>query len=338
MGWIVDLIREYGLGVVFLNVLIEQLGAPIPAYPVLLVTAAVLGSSAAHILALVAVGVLAALIADVLWYHLGKMYGQRVLGAICRISLSPDACIRQTESLYGRWGAKSLLIAKFVPGFASIASALAGVMGTPLRTFVLYDGLGALLWVGSAVFLGSLFSTTVEDLLAVLTALGQWGLLLLGVALAVFIARKWWQRHRVVRSLRMPRMTVQELARLYAQGTPPTVIDVRAPELYHQGHIPGAQAWGLRPRRGAVPHAHLLPHEDHAHGLVMYCDCPHEISAARLARQLRRAGFGPVWPLQGGLEAWKAAGLELQQASAAQAPAPAGPEQALNNSQTELDM
>jgi membrane protein DedA with SNARE-associated domain len=98
-----------------------------------------------------------------------------VLGRICRISLSPDACIRQTESVYGRWGARSLLVAKFVPGFASIASALAGVVGTPLRTFVLFDTLGALIWVGSAVFLGSLFSSTVQDLLDVLTALGKWG-------------------------------------------------------------------------------------------------------------------------------------------------------------------
>lgn len=107
-----------------------------------------------------------------------------------------DVCIRQTESVYGRWGARSLLKAKFVPGFASIASALAGVVGTPLRTFVLFDTLGAPIWVGSAVFLGSLFSSTVQDLLDVLTALGKWGLLLLCVAFPVFVARKWWQRQR----------------------------------------------------------------------------------------------------------------------------------------------
>lgn len=121
MAWVVDLIREFGLGIVFLNVLVEQLGAPIPAYPVLVVTGALEGASLARLgwLTLVAVG--AALIADVIWYQAGKRYGHQVLGRICRISLSPDACIRQTESVYGRWGAKSLLVAKFVPGFASIA-------------------------------------------------------------------------------------------------------------------------------------------------------------------------------------------------------------------------
>ena len=331
MGFLVELIREYGFGIVFLNVFVEQLGAPIPAYPVLVVTGALEGADWARLLWLVAVAVSAALIADVLWYQAGKAYGHRVLGRICRISLSPDACIRQTETVYGRWGARSLLVAKFVPGFASIASALAGVMGTPLRSFVLYDGLGALIWVGSAVYLGSLFSSTVEDLLGVLTALGQWGLLLLAVALGLFILRKWWQRHRMVRSLRMPRISVRELAGLHAQGVEPTVIDVRALPQYRQGHIPGAQSWELRPRDRSELHAHLLPQHAHPHGVVIYCDCPNEISAARLARQLQRAGFANVRPLVGGLKAWQAAGFEVEAAplpvaeAAGDGPAPSVP-------------
>lgn len=331
MGFLVELIREYGFGIVFLNVFVEQLGAPIPAYPVLVVTGALEGADWVRLLWLVAVAVSAALIADLFWYQAGKAYGHRVLGRICRISLSPDACIRQTETVYGRWGARSLLVAKFVPGFASIASALAGVMGTPLRSFVLYDGLGALIWVGSAVYLGSLFSSTVEDLLGVLTALGQWGLLLLAVALGLFIVRKWWQRHRMVRSLRMPRMSVRELAGLHAQGMQPTVIDVRALPQYRQGHIPGAQSWELRPRDGGESHAHLLPQHDHLHGVVVYCDCPNEISAARLARQLQRAGFANVRPLVGGLKAWQAAGFDVETAplpvtaGADEGPAPSVP-------------
>lgn len=312
MGWLVDLIREHGFGIVFLNVLIEQLGAPIPAYPVLVVTGALEGGSLARLLWLTAIAVTAALIADVFWYHAGKTYGHRVLGRICRISLSPDACIRQTESVYGRWGAKSLLVAKFVPGFASIASALAGVVGTPLRTFVLFDTLGALIWVGSAVFLGSLFSSTVQDLLDVLTALGKWGLLLISIAFVVFVARKWWQRQRVVRSLKMPRISVQELAGLNAQGIHPTVIDVREPMLYGMGHIPGAYSWAQRPEKGKPAYDRLLPREQHQHGLVVYCDCPNEISAARVARQLQRAGFTNVRPLVGGLTAWEAAGLNVE--------------------------
>ncbi|MEX8195267.1 rhodanese-like domain-containing protein [Comamonas guangdongensis] len=312
MGFLVDLIREYGLGIVFLNVFVEQLGAPVPAYPVLVVTGALEGTSWARLGWLTALAVAAALLADVIWYQAGKAYGHRVLGRICRISLSPDACIRQTESVYGRWGARSLLVAKFVPGFASIASALAGVVGTPLRTFVLFDTLGALIWVGSAVFLGSLFASTVEDLLEVLTALGKWGLLLLILAFAVFVARKWWQRHRVARSLKMPRISVAELAGLHAQGIHPTVIDVREPMLFDQAHIPGAKPWLRCMEQGKPAYEKLLPREQHANGLVVYCDCPNEVSAARVAKQLQRAGFSNVRPLVGGLSAWEAAGLDVE--------------------------
>ena len=322
MSFLVDLIREYGFGIVFLNVFVEQLGAPIPAYPVLVITGALEGGSWARLGWLTAIAVSAALLADVIWYHAGKTYGHRVLGRICRISLSPDACIRQTESVYGRWGAKSLLVAKFIPGFASIASALAGVVGTPLRTFVLFDLLGALIWVGSAVFLGSLFSSTVQDLLDVLTALGQWGLLILLVAFTVFVARKWWQRQRVLRSLKMPRMSVAELAGLNAQGVWPTVIDVRDPMLYALSHIPRAKSWGLGREKGKPAYTPLLPHDQHAHGLVVYCDCPNEISAARIARQLLRAGFQNVRPLVGGLTAWETAGFEVEKAANDAGPEP----------------
>ncbi|QIL79555.1 sulfurtransferase [Diaphorobacter sp. HDW4A] len=320
MAWLVDLIREFGFGIVFLNVLIEQLGAPIPAYPVLVITGALEGASMGRLAMLIVIAVVAALIADVIWYRAGKVYGGAVLGRICRISLSPDACIRQTESVYGRWGPKSLLIAKFVPGFASIASALAGTVGTPLSTFVLFDTLGALIWVGSAVFLGSLFSSTVQDLLDVLSALGKWGLLLVLFVFVVFLLRKWWQRTRTLRSLKMPRLSVHELAGMNAHGVFPTVIDVRDVSQYQRGRIPRAQSWKSISRQSSLPHEPLMPQEQHAHGLVVYCDCPHEISAARLAKQLQRAGFTNVRPLVGGLEAWRAAGFEVEADAAVNEP------------------
>lgn len=254
MDLIVALVREYGIGIVFLNVLIEQLGAPIPAYPVLMVTGAIHGHSLAQQLLLIAVAVLAALIADSVWYAMGRRYGRRVLARVCKVSLSPDSCVQNTESLYGRWGAKSLLIAKFVPGFASIASALAGAVGTTPARFVLFDGIGALLWVGSAVLLGGLFSSTVEDLLAVLAQLGQWGLLLLGLAFAIFIARRWWSRRQVIRSLRMERLTVDELNDMLGGGDLPVILDVRAGTAFEASHIPGAHSYDPHARgRGCRP-------------------------------------------------------------------------------------
>src|SRR5690606_17534493 len=134
----------------------------------------------------------------------------RMLSALCRISLSPDSCVKQTESIYVRWGPPSLMVAKFIPGFASIASVLAGAVGTRKRSFLLFDVIGAALWAGSAIYLGSLFSTAVDELLDVLVNLGLLGVLLLGVALSLFIANKWWQRKRFLKLLCMERVTVEE--------------------------------------------------------------------------------------------------------------------------------
>src|SRR5206468_1249730 len=80
-------------------------------------------------LALLGTGVTAAVIADTFWYMTGHRYGLRVLRMLCRISLSPDSCVSQTESIFVRFGARSMLIAKFVPGFASVSTAMAGAVG-----------------------------------------------------------------------------------------------------------------------------------------------------------------------------------------------------------------
>jgi membrane protein DedA with SNARE-associated domain len=121
MQWL----NDYGLSVAFFSVLVEQLGLPLPAYPVLIVTGALSVDGSHSALALLAVAVSACLIADLAWYAAGRRYGSRVLRTICRVSMSPDSCVRQTESLFERWGIWSLLVAKFVPGFATLATALA---------------------------------------------------------------------------------------------------------------------------------------------------------------------------------------------------------------------
>src|SRR5450830_1001507 len=240
MTYLYHLIEQYGLIIVFLNVLTEQLGAPIPAYPTLVITGALAYRGQYPVVLLLLVAVVAALIADYVWYLAGRRYGRRIMSTLCRISLSPDSCVRQTESIYSRWGARSLLLAKFIPGFASIASALAGTVRTPRGKFILYDGLGAALWSGLAIFLGALFNSAIDDVLNVLTQLGQYGLVLVLIGFAVFVANKWWQRRRFRKSLEMARISVSELDQLLKSGVRPTIVDVRSPASQQTGRIPGA--------------------------------------------------------------------------------------------------
>jgi membrane protein DedA with SNARE-associated domain/rhodanese-related sulfurtransferase len=303
---LIALIEAYGLAFVFVNVLMEQGGLPIPAYPVLIVSAGLASRGRYGIGDLLLVGTGAALLADLAWYWRGRRYGRRLLAVLCRISLSPDYCVRQTESIFTRWGPVSLLVAKFVPGFASLATVLAGIVRLRPFTFLVLDGLGAALWVGVAVALGVAFQSAVADVLAVLVALGRWGGALVGGLLALFVLSRWWQRARFARQLRMDRITVDELGELLRGGATPVILDVRAKEsLAEAGLIPGATAVD----RGDLDHlAATVPAGTE---IIIYCSCPNEASAAEFARLLSRRGFKRIRPLLGGVDAWVAAGQSL---------------------------
>ena len=308
LRWLTD----YGLGVVFFNVWAEQLGLPVPAYPVLVVTGALSVEGRYSAITLLGAAVSACLLADLVWYAAGRRYGSRVLRTVCRISMSPDSCVRQTESMFERWGIWSLLVAKFIPGFATIATVLCGRMRLPLAAFIMVDLIGATLYAGVGITLGVLFHEAIDDVIAVFANLGRIGLVVLLLALALFIATKWRQRHRLIRALRTARITVSELELLISQGIAPAIVDVRsAGSRERDGTIPGALPWSVNAALDSAPE---LPRDAQ---VVVYCACPNEASAAKVAQQLQRAGFTNVRPLHGGIDAWIAAGLPIERPLAA---------------------
>jgi membrane protein DedA with SNARE-associated domain/rhodanese-related sulfurtransferase len=309
MDLLLTLIEQYGLWLVFANVLAIQLGLPLPAYPTLIVVGAVSSRGGFGVVPVVAVAVAASLLADLAWYLAGARLGRRVLRLMCRLSLSPDSCVRQSEDIFERWGAPSLMVAKFVPGFAAIATSMAGVVHTPLARFVLFDAIGALLWSGVAVALGRIFRDAVGEVIAVLAAAGRWGLAGLVAALALHVAVKAIQRRRLIRTLRMARVSVDELNQMIARNERPLIVDVRSAASRGQGRIPGA-VWIDSHAFDAGMQA-LAPHERAADEVVVYCACPNEASAANVARKLMRAGFKRVRPLAGGIEAWTARGYAV---------------------------
>ncbi len=304
---LLSLIAHYGLWLVFANVLLLQLGLPLPAWPTLMVVGASshANANATSTAAVVGVAVLACLIADAAWYAAGARYGRKVLRLMCRLSLSPDTCVRQTETLYERWGAPSLMVAKFIPGFGAVATSMAGFARTRWATFLCFDAVGALLWSGVAVALGWLFRDALAEVVVVLEAAGRWGLIGIGSVLLLYIAVKALQRQRLIRSLRMSRVSVDELATLLAGERLPLVVDVRSASSRSEGRIPGAiwidnQAFeaSLLANGIAAGDARL------ADDVIVYCACPNEASAAMVAQKLMRAGFKRVRPLGGGIEAW----------------------------------
>jgi membrane protein DedA with SNARE-associated domain/rhodanese-related sulfurtransferase len=299
---LIVLIQEYGLLIVFACVLIEQIGLPIPAYPTLLITGALLHQGNFSVSTLLLTAVVAAVMADLFWYFSGRKYGNKVMAKLCRISLSPESCVRQTESVYLRIGPASLLFCKFIPGFASVSSALAGTLGTKTITFLIFDGLGSAIWAGSAILLGSLFSSAIDELLNVLMQMGKWGGILIAFGLLVFIASKWWQRYRFIKSLRMAQISVAELENMLNEGLKPTIIDVRPLHLQDSGIIPGAITMSLDNVDTVILEASM---DDE---IILYCACPNEVTSAKVAKMLMNRGFKRVRPLTGGIDAWLDAG------------------------------
>jgi len=313
MEQLVQLIQHYGLAFVFVNVLMLQAGLPVPAYPTLIVTGALVARGGAPLWELLAVAVAAALIADVGWYSAGRRYGGGVLKSICRVSLSPDSCVRQTESIFSRWGARSLAVAKFIPGFASVATSMAGVVRIPVWKFALFDAIGATLWSGVAIGLGYAFSGAINQVLDVFETLGKVGLWLIAGGFLAYIAVRWWQRELFIWQLRMDRVSVDELHELMRAERVGKVIDVRTPMAQAvTGRIPGAIT--VDPNNMRVDLLAIEPDSE----VVVYCACPNEYTAAKIAKVLVAHGFKRVRPLLGGIDAWIAAGHAVEAVQAAE--------------------
>jgi membrane protein DedA with SNARE-associated domain len=267
MQEMMNLLSQHGLAIVFANVLLTQAGAPVPAVPMLIVAGAFVAQGQLALAPLLAVTVLASLLGDTPWYLAGRRYGYRILRTLCRVALEPDSCVKQTENIFERWGPPSLMAAKYIPGFATVAPPLAGTMKLAAPWFVLYSAVAALLWAGLPIAIGAVFQAEVERALAWLEGMGTGALIVIAGAGALYVIVKLVERYLLIRFLRMVRITVDELRTVLTNGAPPLILDVRSASARRLDprHIPGAIPVDM-----AVPEAHLgavLPDRD----VVVYC-------------------------------------------------------------------
>src|SRR6266851_3553456 len=312
---LVSLLGQYGLALVFANVLIEQMGLPVPAVPTLVVAGALATEGKLSMPLLFAVALAACLLADIAWYIAGRRFGNRVMKLLCRISLTPDYCVSETQERFERWGVNTLVIAKFVPGLATIAPPLAGATRIAWPRFLFFNSLGGALWVGAGLGGGILLGPYIEPLLTWLDQIGSIAVVIIAALLTAYIAFKWWDRRRFFMMLRMARISVDELYRLIDAGLKPVIVEVRSQtaRALEPRRIPGALHV---PLHAVDHHVKDLPRDRE---IILYCTCPNEASAAQAAKILMNNGFTKVRPLHGGLEAWIAAGYEVEELPAAEA-------------------
>lgn len=309
----IQLLAAHGTWLVFVLTLVARLGAPVPAAPALVVVGGLATTSNFAFWPAMAAAIIANIIGDGVWFLAGRRYGHRMMRLLCRISMSPDSCVRQSEAFVEKWGGSSLIAAKFIPGISVVAAPMAGALGMSTRVFLGFELVAASLWTFGFALIGVLFSRNIALALQTLSRFGALAALAAGLALVFYLVLRWVRRRMSQRERALPRVSVEELARLLADGPMPLVIDVRSETSRHLDprRIPGALGIDLRLVKAR---AAGLAETDRT--IVLYCNCPNDASAAHAARLLIEAGARDALPLGGGLDAWAAAGLALEEHAA----------------------
>src|SRR5689334_13385077 len=199
MDSIASQLAEYGVPLVGLNVFLQQLGLPIPAVPTMMLAGALAMAARIDLPSAFAVAIAASLVADMLWFWAGGRYGYPVLRFLCRVSLSPDTCVRQTEGIFERWGFFSVVVSKFVPGFSTVAPPIAGALKMPAGAFAAASTASAALWVGAAMLVGFLFAGEIDAVLTWMSANFALAAAVIALGIAIYVGFKAWQRWRLTR-------------------------------------------------------------------------------------------------------------------------------------------
>jgi membrane protein DedA with SNARE-associated domain/rhodanese-related sulfurtransferase len=298
----------YGYALVFGAVLLCQLGVPLPVTPLILTAGAL---SAEHELsfglALLA-GLGAALVADSAWFFAGKHYGRYVMRLLCKMSLEPTTCVRKTETSYKRHHGVTLLIAKFVPGLSMLAPPVAGQKGMSYQSFLLFDGAGAILWLGALLAGGRTFGVALEQNPHLLDWVGKFSGALLLVGIAGFLIGRVVRRKMILNKIIKARLEPHELKSWLDAGDDLFIVDLRHPlEVRDEPYsLPGARHISLDTLMER--HAEIPRDRD----VIVYCDCrPTDATAVATATKLQKLGLDRVRPLRGGYTEWKRLGFPL---------------------------
>ena len=299
--WINQLLQQDSNLLVFVNVLLQQLGLPVPSVPTMVLAA----SQSTGLMALATMllaAVLASLVADWVWYAAGRRFGYRVLALLCKMSINPSSCVNQTEARFTKWGVWSLVFGKFIPGFDTVAPPVAGALGMAPSSFFMASAIGAGLWAGMALLAGYAFQAQIDAALAWMTAHGI-HLALIGTTLvAAVIGWKYWQKARFERLAAMQHIEMDAFTQALAGPRPPHIIDLRSQSLaLDTGFIPNAHLTEY----SAL--AHSLAGVDKDYPIVTICACPQDAGAVQAAQNLQKLGYRNAYPLRGGFDAWKAA-------------------------------
>lgn len=303
----IDFFLKYGYSIIFLWVLVEQLGVPIPTVPVLLTAGTLAATHRMNLPLVLVAALLGSLISDSAWFWMGRRYGGSVVKLVCRLSMESNTCVRRTENFFAKRGPSALLIAKFVPGFSTVAPPIAGQTGMRYRVFAAFDAAGILIWATAFTLTGYFFGDALKRHPNALAWVGRFGMVLFAVLLLAFFIWRFFRQRAFLREIRMARLEPHELKQMMDRGQPIYIVDLRHPLDYlpDPRTIPGAV---MITADKLVEHCKEIPRD---RDVVLFCTCPSEATSAKMALAIRKLGVYRVRPLRGGYDEWKRLGYPL---------------------------
>jgi membrane protein DedA with SNARE-associated domain/rhodanese-related sulfurtransferase len=317
------ILLTYGYLLLFAWVLVEQFGIPLPATPILLAAGALSAEGQLSFPLALLAGLAGSLTADSTWFFVGRKHGHHVLRLLCKLSMEPTVCVRRTQDSFGRRRQVTLMIAKFVPGLATLAPPVAGQNGMAYAEFLLFDGIGATAWVGALLAIGRLFGDALKRDPSLMNWAARFSGALVILGVIVFFIGRVMRRRMVLKDLAAARLEPEDLKRQLDAGELVYIVDLRHPlELLPDPFtLPGA----LHFSPDSLTERHLEIPRDR--DVVLYCTCPSEATAAKTAMTLIKLGIERVRPLRGGFDEWKRLGFPLDAVKLARPPL--GPAQTL---------
>ncbi len=303
---------HYAYGILFLWVLGEQLGIPVPSIPILLTAGTLTATHRISGSAALFSVMVACFLADSVWYAMGRRFGNSVLKLLCRLSFEADTCVVKTEGYFHRRGAVTLLFAKFVPGLSTVAAPIAGQTGMRYARFVLYDLAGSFIWSLAYLLGGYFFGDIAKRSQRFFGMIGHFAVAIIVLMVFALIFQRVWKQRRFLLSVRELRLEPAELLDMIEtadrQGNiPPYIVDLRHPLDY----LPDPR---VLPHTVRVSPSDLTAHQSEIprdRDVILYCTCPSEETSAKVALQLHRLGVNRVRPLRGGFEVWRDLGYPL---------------------------
>jgi membrane protein DedA with SNARE-associated domain/rhodanese-related sulfurtransferase len=300
---------DFGYAGVFVCVFLEQVGVPIPAFPALLAAGALVASGTLSLTLCLIVAVVAGLAADNVWYGIGRAKGTHVLHLMCRLSWKPDGCVGKTKGLFSQHGSKTLVFAKFVPGLSVLAPPLAGITKVPFPRFILYDGLGTIIWALPPILVGAYFQKGYEAMASQAQSMEGYLPWICGTMIVAVLAWRYVNRRLYLHALReglREGIKPEELKRMMDGSEDVVVLDIRDEYEAKANPITIAKSQWI-PYPKLLKRIRDLPSDK---PIVVFCDCPEDHAASTVMRAFKKAGLAKARPLLNGLRGWIESGFE----------------------------